>query len=382
MSTISVLTNKNGESSFLPLRRFSASACFVFVILILSNCAETASIGNGTESHFLRSCKTGCEGRLECISGICTIECNPGGESCKQLSSNAICTAGGTDKKSELVCDVECKNDDDCRAVARPLSCVKGFCREPDEDSNEKPQVDASTETTRQRDATRNDTDSESTDQVNANDSIAFAQDAAERDVNDSAANGECIPGSKFFLSSYGTYEDLSELQELSGYEETNVDIIIMETKIDNLDILYCLKMIDGHLDIMHNEEFASLEGLRHVTDVGVNLRLFNNNKLENVDGLRSVASVGRGAEWTNQSPMLGILTISENDSLLNLNGLENLTYLYGHLTITNNAKLPTCEAIKIKTQLENNGWSKTATICGNHPDECGSGPCPTQIRP
>ncbi len=149
-------------------------------------------------------------------------------------------------------------------------------------------------------------------------------------------------------------------------------------TEISDLEDLHCLTQVYGLMSILRNQQLMSLDGLRSVVQVGWYIKIYDNDKLTDIDGLSSLSSVGRDGELNYLHPH-GI-SIGENDSLQNLNGLANLDYLYGDLMIANNIKLPTCEAEALMTRLKNNGWEGTAIICGNLSDECGSETCPSDL--
>lgn len=94
---------------------------------------ETRSEHFGTESHFLFECDTDsdCGGDLSCLGGRCSMECVTNAD-CAVLADGATCTTSG----SLRTCDLSCRGDDDCSALAAS-ECTAGSCRRLTENSTE-----------------------------------------------------------------------------------------------------------------------------------------------------------------------------------------------------------------------------------------------------
>jgi hypothetical protein len=101
------------SSRFLKLFTLGAVAS----ALALSGCARVASESRGSETHFLDACQSTCYDGLDCLGGLCTRACTNDGI-CQALNGRASCeTAGTTD-----VCQVVCRDDAECTAVAPGLA--------------------------------------------------------------------------------------------------------------------------------------------------------------------------------------------------------------------------------------------------------------------
>ncbi len=153
-------------------------------------------------------------------------------------------------------------------------------------------------------------------------------------------------------------------------------DLSINGIDATDLEALDCLIRVAGHTSISGNAWLANLDGLSQLNAVGWTFVIYSNNALADLDGLASLTSVGLGADQAGNQPGTGRLVISGNNALSNLNGLSQLSHLDGKLEISNNPNLPTCQAIRIKKQLEDQGWNREAVICGNLADDCGFEPC------
>jgi len=212
----------------------------------------------------------------------------------------------------------------------------------------------------------------------------------AEASIEDDASDEEeCEPGGVYGGLTEDQFDNpkirtMSDLALLEGYEILKTDLFIPfdpreETEIDSLSYLRCLTNVSGLCRIGPAKALENLDGLENLTEVGWEMSIGSNDSLTNVDGLIGLKAVGRGAARGVEHPGYGALSIRNNNSLLDLKGLANLSYLYGFLVIENNKSLPTCEAIALKEQLEKAGWTGEATICGNLADECDSDPCPSE---
>ena len=80
-----------------------------------------------------------------------------------------------------------------------------------------------------------------------------------------------------------------------------------------------------GHLTVNNNGSLRDIEGLRSLTQVVGDVEVSSNPDLITVDGLRGLTRVE------------GSLNIASNDALEDLDGLSNLTLTEGGVTINNN---------------------------------------------
>jgi len=86
-------------------------------------------------------------------------------------------------------------------------------------------------------------------------------------------------------------------------------------------------------LNIINNNSLSSLVNLESINIVGVFCNIIGNNSLTDLNGLNNINSMGS-------------LTINENISLVNLYGLESLSYVTDYLTIGYNDVLTTLSGL------------------------------------
>ena len=120
---------------------------------------------------------------------------------------------------------------------------------------------------------------------------------------------------------------------------------------ITNMDGLENLAYVDGGLSIHYNENLTNVDGLLGLTEVGklttfapaedceyglsgANISITGNNALKNVDGLNNI------------SIATGSLSIYGNDLLRNLDGVQNITCVAKDLTVQRNSRLSNCQGI------------------------------------
>ena len=133
---------------------------------------------------------------------------------------------------------------------------------------------------------------------------------------------------------------------------------------------------VEGDLTINNNVALADVNGFPNLTSVAGIMGIEGNDFLPNVDGFQSLTSAGG-------------LRIIENASLLNLDGLQNLTSLIGtdeennvvgDLTLTDNISLSQC--CGLYPVLNDGGVAGTVAIannlsgCNSESQIINSGPC------
>lgn len=101
-----------------------------FFGLLLAACGETAAVESGSETHFLLQCSESCGEGFECLSGVCTRDCEADVD-CSDLSSVAVCADPGQG------CRVFCDADRDCTDANDDWVCDDGQC------ISSKPPIDA-----------------------------------------------------------------------------------------------------------------------------------------------------------------------------------------------------------------------------------------------
>ena len=202
---------------------------------------------------------------------------------------------------------------------------------------------------------------------------------------------------------------DLVGLEKLY-YVGMNVKITD-NTSLVSLDGLERIGRIPGELYIMDNPNLTNIEGLRFLVNVeGRLLKISENMALQNIHGLESLTSVGGALSiWgnpliTNLDALENLLSIGAGDhnaknleinyntGLVNIDGLQNITQVFGNLQIVgnpileslagvtgltevgldyvvmNNTSLPTCESENLIAFLESqNGIGGDTLSSGNN---------------
>ena len=162
-----------------------------------------------------------------------------------------------------------------------------------------------------------------------------------------------------------------NSLSSLEGFGETLTKInhlyITDNAKLNDLNGLLATDgVLDGSMRIINNQSLESLEGLKFKSEITFAVEVKGNPLLTDISAMNAINEVGRD------------LTISENETLENLDGLSNLFSvgnLYNSdngyvLTITNNKSLVDfCgltylfkEGIYYKLNLALNGYNPTAS--------------------
>ncbi len=178
-----------------------------------------------------------------------------------------------------------------------------------------------------------------------------------------------------------------ASLQSMDGLQ--NLTSIGVDFRIENnvllkdLNGLSRLVSVGRHFTIYFNPAFENLDGLSSLESVGLDLDIWGNGGLSQLDGLSSLMSVGRILVRQNNSLLtlnglqnLGIVTqgviIRDNGSLENLDGFKNLKTCYNYILIKNNESLLTLNGLRnlekgyASVIVQNN--ASLASCCGLYP--------------
>lgn len=145
---------------------------------------------------------------------------------------------------------------------------------------------------------------------------------------------------------------DNPQLTSINGL--SNVTFIDVELLFENNPLLTSLAGLDnltslgGFLDIESNASLATLNGLGPIPSTGSYVYIAFNPLLTDISALSNIQTIGLGFPS-------GSLTISHNNSLTSINGLNALTYVEGFCAIGSNSAL---------TSLS--GLSNLQTVNGN----------------
>lgn len=165
------------------------------------------------------------------------------------------------------------------------------------------------------------------------------------------------------------TESDISDLSNLSSIRRVRGFVQIFKTQLTNLKGLGGLKQVSS-LGIGANGQLTSLDGLRQLERVDLLLSFINNPKLQKLDGLERLNFIGQqiiliGNDQLNSieilknntNTTLDRIQILRNNSLLNLEGLNNVTSIrtnkQGLLIIGDNAQLRDISALQQITFIE-----------------------------
>ena len=145
-----------------------------------------------------------------------------------------------------------------------------------------------------------------------------------------------------------------ADLDTLSGYTAITGNLSIVDTSLTSLEGLECLNHVGGNLYIDNNDSLTNLEGLNNLTSVG-GLYIRYNDSLTSLEGLNNLTSVG------------GSLYIVFNDSLTSLEGLSRLCFIGQNFKIEENHELCTSSAEALRDQVLNcDGIGGDINISGN----------------
>jgi receptor L domain-containing protein len=172
---------------------------------------------------------------------------------------------------------------------------------------------------------------------------------AAGRAETHGNAPDACSPAIPFIGGSI-TLREQEDVERLRGVERVEGDVII-EGSVGDLSALRSLRSIGGWLVIQDTESLTTLAGLG--TGLSLDgLQIRNNPLLTRLDGLdvsyaSSVHILGNAA--LTQVDALGsntsVLILADNPALSSIAALSTSAYSLQYLAISNNPRLPTCEA-------------------------------------
>ena len=198
--------------------------------------------------------------------------------------------------------------------------------------------------------------------------------------------------GTQFADINSSDSSDIHDLSNLIGIREVRQTVNIKRTKLKNLKGLDSLEVIGKGFGVLINEEIISLAGLEKLKSVGGNttsqdgFTISKNRKIEQLDNLRKIEYIG---DWliidnnpklqsieglsSSRTTTLDRIFIHDNESLINLNGLENIKYIkevnFGVISILRNKNLENVNGLE-NIELIEKGFlisrnDKLADCCG-----------------
>ncbi len=192
-----------------------------------------------------------------------------------------------------------------------------------------------------------------------------------------SRAGPACEKGTRETNCTILTVEDVTGT--CAGYSEITGMLHVAGTLATDLDGLECLERVGGAVNIQDNALLADVDGLRSLVTVGGAMNIDGNDALFDLDGFSSLRTVG-GYLQIMDDPALshidglsgltaigGDLLILSHDELADISGLSSLETLSGaNLIITQNPRLPTCQAQALADRLQAAGYAGTVIIAHN----------------
>ena len=166
-----------------------------------------------------------------------------------------------------------------------------------------------------------------------------------------------------------GFASNLESLRALKNLTTINGYLVINSTGISTLEGLDNLTFIGGSLDIERNKQLTSLKALSKLSFVGGSLDIELNSQLSDLQGLEGLTSLGSENDrpfgllirstslvnlqgLDNVTSIKGDVFIEDNTSLTTLQGLDSLTTIEGALRVTDNPRLSNCCAIQLAASL------------------------------
>lgn len=134
------------------------------------------------------------------------------------------------------------------------------------------------------------------------------------------------------------------QLNSLTGLEGLTAIIGDLEVSANdaliNMSGLDSLNYLEGDCYIGYNNKLKNMTGLGSLNTVSESLAISDNKSLEALTGLESLINISQ-------------LSIHWNDSLMNFEGLQNLTHVNGSLIIYSNRKLSDFEGLSQLSNIE-----------------------------
>ncbi len=118
--------------------------------------------------------------------------------------------------------------------------------------------------------------------------------------------------------------------------------VSISGNDITNLNGLNNLVSIAGYLVISYNNNLNNLEGLNNLTSIGGGIIINTNHSLTNISALSNAAFSETGEYLGGQC-----IEITNNDALINLEGLNSIDTINQHLSIDFNASLTSLSGLQ-----------------------------------
>jgi hypothetical protein len=168
-----------------------------------------------------------------------------------------------------------------------------------------------------------------------------------------------------------GLYISNTNLTNLQGLN--NLTAIDGGLKIENNPMLINLTGLESitrlynGTEIKNNPNLVNLQGLNNVTQSNYFIKIISNSSLQSLTGLNNILTIGYDSSngYCNTTANLQIIS---NVNLLNINALQNLEQVCGHLYIQSNTLLQDIYLpnLQLIGQSLGIGWNNTITHLNN----------------
>jgi hypothetical protein len=209
-----------------------------------------------------------------------------------------------------------------------------------------------------------------------------------QSDVDAFPAYCEYVDGNLTLWGSGNSSDPITDLAPLSGVREIYGNLSIGNNyELRAIDSLGQLKHVSGGIEIYDNPKLIDVQGLKGISYTGGGLLIWSNATLESLDGLQNITALGNSAvlhitynpnltdlnyfdglkENGNHVPW--VVSITNNDSLKTLTGLEWVSRIDTALYIRNNPNLTDVGALARTTSVgasRNNTGTPEFVVNGN----------------
>lgn len=118
-----------------------------------------------------------------------------------------------------------------------------------------------------------------------------------------------------------GEIDPITDLTPLTNLRSVGALVIEGTSRLQNLNGLHNLSMIDDYLSINDNDSLENIDGLNSLSSSFVSIGIRRNNVLQNIDGLSNVTMLVE-PDYDSETR----IEIGTNPVLQNINGLSNVT--------------------------------------------------------
>lgn len=156
------------------------------------------------------------------------------------------------------------------------------------------------------------------------------------------------------------SYNDALVQVNLLGLESVNWLTIYGNASLTGISGFSSINKSDWSLEIGENDVLENIDGLSVISKIGY-LNLNGNDRLSNLNGLSGLTIIG----YDTPNPSGG-LSIYDNDSLTNVDGLPRLSIIFGGVYIQENENLTNLDGFATVTEIGNSLIIRANTALSN----------------